>query len=143
MQSIYGVLYEAAKIDGAGKVKAFFHITMPMMKNVSFVCTILMFIWTINNFENIYLMTQGGPLDSTMILSILTYNSAFFRGQMGYASAINMVMLVFLTILSMIYLKALCYAGNHYFSFKPSFFEYARYSAEAVKGCHDGRAVPV
>ena len=107
MQSIDGVLYEAAKIDGAGKVKAFFHITMPMMKNVSFVCTILMFIWTINNFENIYLMTQGGPLDSTMILSILTYNSAFFRGQMGYASAINMVMLVFLTILSMIYLKAL------------------------------------
>ena len=100
-------LDEAAKIDGAGKVKAFFHITMPMMKNVSFVCTILMFIWTINNFENIYLMTQGGPLDSTMILSILTYNSAFFRGQMGYASAINMVMLVFLTILSMIYLKAL------------------------------------
>lgn len=56
------------RIDGAGKVKAFFHITMPMMKNVSFVCTILMFIWTINNFENIYLMTQDGPLDSTMIL---------------------------------------------------------------------------
>ena len=43
-------------------MKAFFHITMPMMKNVSFVCTILMFIWTINNFENIYLMTQGGAV---------------------------------------------------------------------------------
>jgi len=107
LQSIPKELYEAAYIDGAGFVSSFWKITMPNLKNVSFICTILMFIWTFNNFENIYLLTQGGPVQKTFVLSILSYYMAFFRGTLGYASAITTVMLVVLLLISMGYLRVL------------------------------------
>lgn len=105
LTSIPKELYEAAKIDGAGVFQRFYLITLPLLKNVSLICTLLMFIWTFNNFGNIYLLTQGGPAKSTFTLSILTYYTAFFRGRLGYSSAIAVVMLVVLLILSLLYLR--------------------------------------
>ena len=76
-----------------------------MLKNVSMVVITLMFIWGFNNFDIIYLLTQGGPLESTFTLPIYTYNTAFYRGQMGYASAISMMTLIILLIMCMVYMK--------------------------------------
>ncbi|MCX5841208.1 MAG: sugar ABC transporter permease [Deltaproteobacteria bacterium] len=107
LQGIPKEQYEAAYMDGAGFFKSFFRITMPNLKNVSFICTILMFIWTFNNFENIYLLTHGGPVKKTFVLSILSYYMAFFRGTLGYASAITTITLVILLMVSIVYLRAL------------------------------------
>lgn len=105
LSSIPSNLYEAAKIDGANIWQTFKYITFPLLKNVSLICTTLMFIWTFNNFGNIYLLTQGGPGKATFTLSILTYYTAFFRGNIGYASAIAVIMSILLLIISIFYLR--------------------------------------
>jgi multiple sugar transport system permease protein len=107
MQGIPDELYESASIDGAGFFRSFRHITVPMLKNVSIIATVLMFIWTFNNFENIYLLTKGGPANATFVLPILSYYTAFFRSQLGYASAISTLMLVVLLGMAIIYMRIL------------------------------------
>lgn len=107
LQGINSDMYESAYIDGAGFWQSFLHITMPMIKNVSVVCTILMFIWNFNNFENIYLLTKGGPSDATFTLPILTYYTAFYRNNLGYASTIGTSMLVVLLFVALAYMRAL------------------------------------
>lgn len=96
---------EAARIDGANTFQLFFRVTLPQIRPVTMVCTTLMFIWTFNNFDNIYLLTGGGPDGATQVMSVLSYYSAFARMNMGYASAISSVMLVFMLILSVFYIK--------------------------------------
>jgi ABC-type sugar transport system permease subunit len=103
MQSINADLYEAARIDGAGGAKAFWHITLPLIRPVAVVSTTLLLIWAFNGFENVYLLTEGGPSSATMLMSIYAYNTAFLRSQMGYASALSVVMLGFMMALSLIY----------------------------------------
>lgn len=105
LQSIPHELYEASEIDGASVWQRFVHITMPMLSSVTVVCTTLMFIWTFNNMENIYLLTRGGPNQATFVLPILTYFTAFMRSDIGYASAIATVLLLILLILSIMYTK--------------------------------------
>lgn len=105
LQGIPKDLYESAHIDGAGFFKSFAYITMPMLKTVSAISTTLMFIWTFNNFEGIYLLTRGGPNRATFVLPILTYYMAFYRSHLGYASAIAVIMLVIMVAMSVIYLK--------------------------------------
>jgi multiple sugar transport system permease protein len=112
LQSIPDELYESASIDGAGFFRSFIAITIPMLKPVTAISTVLMFIWTFNNFENIYLLTRGGPLNSTFVLPILSYYTAFYRTQLGYASAISTMMLVVLLFLAMLYMRALNSAGS-------------------------------
>jgi multiple sugar transport system permease protein len=112
LQSIPDELYESASIDGAGFFRSFISITVPMLKPVTAISTVLMFIWTFNNFENIYLLTRGGPLNATFVLPILSYYTAFYRTQLGYASAISTMMLVVLLFLAMLYMRALNSAGN-------------------------------
>lgn len=107
LQSIPRELYESAYIDGAGFWKSFRYITLPMIKGVSVISTILMFIWVFNHFDNIYLLTSGGPNNATFTLPILTYYTAFFRSNIGYASAIASIMLVVLLIVALIYLRVM------------------------------------
>jgi ABC-type sugar transport system permease subunit len=104
LKSIPGDLYESAHVDGAGFWKSLFHITLPKIRGVSLVCIILEIIWTFNNFENIYLLTRGGPNNSTFVIPILTYYTAFFRNKITYASAIAVVMLIVMVGLAVIYL---------------------------------------
>lgn len=105
LQSISKELYEAAYIDGANFFKSFRYVTLPMLRSVSMIAITLMFIWTFNNFENIYLMTRGGPAQSTEVLSILTYNTAFYRGNISYAASMSTLMMAVLLIISILYLK--------------------------------------
>jgi len=94
MQAIGTATYEPAEIDGANEWEKFLYITMPLLRPVSVVALSLQCIWTFNttSFDNIYLLTGGGPVNSTFVLSIETYYSAFYRGNVGYASALSLIM---------------------------------------------------
>ena len=105
LQNIPNELYESAKIDGANKLQSFINITMPMLKHVTMMVIVLMTIWTMNNFDNIYLLTMGGPANSTNVVSILSYYTAFYRFDLGYASAISTFMLCVMMILAIGYMK--------------------------------------
>lgn len=107
LQTIPDDLYEAAEIDGAGFWQRFAHVTMPMLKNVTATCTTLMFIWTFNSFDSIYLLTKGGPNNATYVLSIFTYYTAFMRSNLGYAAAISSILLLVLLVFITIYLALL------------------------------------
>ena len=96
---------EAARIDGANTFQLFFRVTLPQIRPVTVVCTTLMFIWTFNIFDNIYLLTGGGPDGASQVISVLSYYCAFARMNMGYASAISTVMLVFMLIVAVFYIK--------------------------------------
>ncbi len=105
LQAIPTDLYEAAEIDGANFRQRFTYVTMPQLSSVTTVCTTLMFIWTFNNLENIYLLTRGGPNQATFVLSILTYYTAFMRSDIGYASSISTILLVVLVCVLMVYVR--------------------------------------
>lgn len=107
LQGIPSDLYEAARIDGANAVQSFLRITLPILKPVSFVSITLMFIWTFNNFENIYLLTYGGPVTYSTTMPIHIYKTAFFKNNISYASAIAVLMMVCLIVFAVIYLKVL------------------------------------
>jgi multiple sugar transport system permease protein len=105
LQSIGDEMYEPAYIDGANRTRIFWYITMPTLKPMSLVCTTLMALWTFNtlSFDNIYLMTQGGPSGSTYVMSIQSYYIAIYRGKIGYASAISVLMMVIIALAVLFY----------------------------------------
>ena len=66
-----------------------------------------MFIWVFNHFDNIYLITNGGPNNATFTLPILTYYTAFYRSNIGYASSMASMMLIVLLVVALIYLRVM------------------------------------
>lgn len=105
LQNVSEDTKEAARIDGAGKFQVFYYVVLPQIRPVTMVCTTLMFIWTFNNFDNIYLLTMGGPDGSTQVMSVLSYYSAFSKMNMGYALALSSVMLVVMVFCTVFYTK--------------------------------------
>jgi len=103
MQSIGKEQYEPADIDGANGWQKFYYITLPLLRPVSLVAITLQFIWTFNAFDNIFLLTRGGPVNATYVLSIETYNAAFYRGNIGYASAVALTSAVLIIIVYLVY----------------------------------------
>ena len=95
-------LYEAAEVDGASAVQRFFRITVPCLKNTTYLVITLGTIWTFQIFDLVYMMTGGGPGTSTMSMVLTIYNAAFKERSMGYASAIAMLMLVFILLISLV-----------------------------------------
>ena len=89
LQTVPNELYESAAIDGAGTFKAFWRITFPLILPVILVCTLISTIWTINDFETVYLLTGGGPGQSTYTIPIASFKYAFDSalGSIGRASA--------------------------------------------------------
>ena len=81
-------LYEAASIDGAGKWRQFFSITVPLITPVIFYNFVTQLCHKFQEFNSPYIITQGGPLRSTTLVSLLVYNNAFKNYEMGMASAI-------------------------------------------------------
>lgn len=105
LQTINTDLYEAAKIDGAGRWLSFRYITLPSIKMISIICCILMTIWCFNDFDTIWLLTQGGPVNATENLIILAYKYTFTKSDVGIGSAVSIFSLIILMILATIMLK--------------------------------------
>ncbi|NLP34623.1 MAG: sugar ABC transporter permease [Clostridiales bacterium] len=95
-------LYEAAAIDGAGKGRQFFNITLPLITPVVFYNLVTQLCQAFQEFNGPYIITQGGPRNSTTLISLLIYNSAFKTYEMGMASAMAWLMFIILTIFTAI-----------------------------------------
>ena len=93
-------LYEAAEVDGANAFQRFFKITLPGLSSVTFLVVTLGTIWSFQVFDLVYTMTGGGQGTSTVTLVLTTYNAAFKEYNMGYASAVAMLMFVFVLAVS-------------------------------------------
>jgi putative chitobiose transport system permease protein len=105
LQSIPDDLYEAADIDGATKWKQIWHITVPLLMPSIMIVTIMSSISAMKVFEEIYVMTGGGPLNSSKTLVFYIYEEAFDKLQMGYASAAGVILFVITLIFSVINIK--------------------------------------
>lgn len=94
LKQVPASLYEAATIDGAGKIKCFFHITLPQISPIIFFSIIMQTVNALQNFTSAFVITEGGPLKSTYMLGLKLYNDGFLYNKMGYASATSWVIFV-------------------------------------------------
>jgi multiple sugar transport system permease protein len=106
LHAIPKTLYESANIDGAGKWKQFWHITLPMLSPVVLFNFIMAIIGSFQIFTQAYVMTRGGPGDATRFYVLYLYNKAFELYEMGYASAMAWLLFVVVLLLTMITLYA-------------------------------------
>jgi len=83
MQSIPRELYEAASVDGANAWRRFWHVTLPGLRHIIVITTLLSLIWTINDFNIVYVMTRGGPGTATQIFATYSYEVAFNQLRWG------------------------------------------------------------
>lgn len=102
LSGISNSMFEAAKIDGANPLKTFWYVTIPLMSPTIFFVVIITAISSFQVFDLIYLMTQGGPLDSTNVLVYAIYKNAFEYFNVGKASAIAYVLFVIILVLTLI-----------------------------------------
>jgi ABC-type sugar transport system permease subunit len=102
LQGIPKTYYEAASIDGAGRIKSFFKITLPLLNSVHIYVIVVGLIQTLQTFTEVYVMTNGGPLESTTTAGLLIYRVAFDYMDMGYASAMSFMLGIIIMILSVI-----------------------------------------
>lgn len=105
MQKIPFEYYEAAMIDGASKIRTFFHITLPQIKEMILVGSVITVIGAFKVFDEVYVMTGGGPGRSTEVLGTMLYRAAFRNDEMGYASTIGTVIFVITLTLSLIQMR--------------------------------------
>ena len=105
LQSIPTELYDAAKVDGAGALRRFRDITLPQLAEVLAVVIVFRTIWTFNKFEEIYLLTRGGPGTSTYNLALYAFDQSIANLRMGVGAAAGVIMLVLLLAGSMLYIR--------------------------------------
>jgi len=98
MQSVPQEYYEAAKIDGASATQRLWHITVPLIKPVIIVCSLISIVRTFNDFNLVWIMTRGGPARSTHIFATYTYETGFLSFQWGKAMAISIYITPLLVI---------------------------------------------
>ncbi|MDF2648953.1 MAG: sugar transporter permease [Paenibacillus sp.] len=102
LQGIPKDMYEAANIDGATALKRFLYITVPMLNPTSFLIAITLMIASFQVFAAVAVMTQGGPLNSTMVLSFHIYLLAFQYNKMGYASTISWILFIIIFFITLV-----------------------------------------
>jgi raffinose/stachyose/melibiose transport system permease protein len=105
LQGIPKELYEAAALDGARGLKAFWYITLPAIRNVLIVAVLITTIGGFKVFDFIFVLTQGGPANATQVLGTYIYLQAFNLTNMGYANAIAVVLLAIAVVLGWLQLK--------------------------------------
>jgi multiple sugar transport system permease protein len=105
LQAIPDYLYEAARIDGAGWWRQFFHVTLPQLAPTTFFVTIMTIIGYFQFFAEPYVMTQGGPLNATLSIVLYLYQQGFRWWRMGYASAIAFILFIIVFFFAMIQLS--------------------------------------
>ena len=117
LQGVPPHLYEAAQIDGAGRVSSFFRITLPMLAPTTFFVVIMFFIHALQMFVQVLIMTTssggfadlGGPLDSTITVVVLIYENGFWFLKMGYASAMSFVLVIVIGAVTLVNARLLRY----------------------------------
>ncbi len=106
LQNIDESLYEAASVDGASVVRKFFSITLPMLKPATFFVFVISIIGAFQVFDQIYVLTDGGPANATTMMTYEVYRSAFQEFRMGMASAQSVVLFAFLLVMTLISRRA-------------------------------------
>ena len=101
LQSIPNEFYEASSIDGASRVQQFFKITLPLLSPALFFALIIGIINTLQLFDPIFIMTDGGPADSTRTLSYYIYTRGFQNLRMGYAAALSWVLFAIILLFTL------------------------------------------
>lgn len=104
-QSISTELYDAAKIDGASEFQITTHITLPLLFPVIFVAIIMGVIYALQLFVEPYVLTQGGPSDSTLSLALYQFNTSFYYLNFGYGSAIAYALIILIGIVTILQFK--------------------------------------
>ncbi len=107
LQVIPGELYEAASIDGASAWQKFRHITLPLVKPALLLALLFRTIDALKVFDLVFVMTQGGPADTTNVLQFHGYKKSFAEGMIGYGSTIAVAVFMLSLILSLLYIRLL------------------------------------
>lgn len=94
LQGIPINLYRAARIDGAGALSSFWHITLPLLRRVMIIAVILKVIDSVNSFDQVYVITTGGPGNATRVLALEGYIVAFSNSDIGMAAALGVLMII-------------------------------------------------
>jgi multiple sugar transport system permease protein len=104
LQGISASLYEAATVDGANAFNRFLRITLPLMRSTSLTVLMLGFIYTLNVFDLIFVMTGGGPVNATQVMPMYAYQVAFQQFDLGSGSAVAVLIFLVLLAASALYL---------------------------------------
>jgi len=104
MQGIPETLYEAAKIDGANSWVRFKNITLPLLRPTMLTCSLVQLIWVFRFFDLIWVMTRGGPSKASEVLATQVYKTALFMFDFNEASALGIIMTLFMLMFTLIYL---------------------------------------
>lgn len=107
MQAIPEDLYEAAEIDGASYWKKFWNITVPMLMPITAVVTLFSIVQTFADFQIVYVLTRGGPVNSTHLFATLSYQTAILAGKLGEGAAISLFIFPVLVVAVVIQLRYL------------------------------------
>jgi multiple sugar transport system permease protein len=106
LQSIPSEIQEAARIDGAGPVRTFFAVTLPLLTPTVFFNLIINIISSFQVFSNVYVLTQGGPNNATLTLVVYLYRQSFQLFQFGYASAIAWVVFAIILVFTLVLIRS-------------------------------------
>ena len=106
LQGVPNEIYQAAALDGARGIRAFWYITLPSIRNILIVAVLITTIGAFKVFDLIYVTTGGGPANATQVLGTYVYLQAFNLQNMGYANAIAVVLLAIAVVLGWLQLKA-------------------------------------
>lgn len=107
LQGVPKELYEAARVDGASTFRQHLHVTVPMLSSVTFFNLIMGIINSLQVFAEPFVLTQGGPNNSTLLLSVYLYQNAFQYLKMGYASAIAWVAFAIILVLTLLVFRSM------------------------------------
>lgn len=105
LQAIPQDLYDAVAVDGGGRLAAFRYITVPALRHVLALATLLSVLWVFREFTIIWVLTGGGPIRATETLAIMTYREAFAHFRMSVAAAVGVITLLISTVVSIIFIR--------------------------------------
>jgi multiple sugar transport system permease protein len=112
LQTIPGDLYEAASIDGASRWRQFRSITLPLLRPVNLVLLLVLFLWTFNEFNTPYVLFGQAPPESADLLSLHIYVNSFVDWNFGLGAAMSTLLLLFLLVVSVFYVRVLRVGGG-------------------------------
>jgi len=105
MQSIPEDQYESARLDGVSAFQSFIYITLPSIKRILQIATLLSALWTFNDFNAVYILTGGGPVNSTDLLITSIYKNAFVYAHFDRAAVMAVITFIILTAISVVYAR--------------------------------------